>query len=403
MSQGQLPTQKATRQQTKHQNRSLVLKTIFERASISRADIARATSLTRTTVSEIVADLMTQGLVEEIGLGTSMGGKSPILLSLVPDSRRLLGLDLGQDQFSGAVINLRGEVKQTITLPVRDRNGEDALAQVYEIIDRLLRADPQRPVGIGVGTPGLVNTRDGIVVHAVNLDWQDLPLGHLLRARYELPVYILNDSQAAAMGEFTYGEGNNTGDNLVVVSVRHGIGAGIIIGGQLFQGDGGGAGEIGHVVVVPDGGLVCHCGNRGCLETVASSQAVVNRVQAMQALSTAPIPADARGQVTLDSVERAFSAGDPDVRRIVLQAGDYLGLAISSVVGTLNIRKIVLSGDMTCFGAPWLEAIRRTLAKSSLARLAQDTQVEIGQVSGNRVILGASALLLGDYSLLINP
>jgi N-acetylglucosamine repressor len=399
---GQLPTQKATRQQTKHHNRSLVLNTIFEHDSISRAAIARGTSLTRTTVSEIVTDLMALGLVEEIGLGTSIGGKSPILLSLVPDSRRLIGLDLGQTQFSGAVLNLRGEIMQTTTLPIRDRNGDDALAQVYEIIDRLLRADQHRPVGIGVGTPGLVNTRDGVVINAVNLDWQDLPLAHLLRSRYELPVYVLNDSQAAAMGEFTYGEGNNTGDNLVVVSVRHGIGAGIVIGGQLFQGDGGGAGEIGHVVVVPEGGLVCHCGNRGCLETVASSQAVVNRVQAMRARSTPPLRAGDRGEITLDDVERAFTAGDPDVRRVVLEAGSYLGLALSSVVGTLNIRKIVLSGDMTRFGAAWLQAVRQMLAKSSLARLAQDTQVEIGQVSGNRVILGASAMLLGDYSLLFS-
>jgi len=400
---GQLPTQKATRQQTKHHNRSLVLKTIFEHASTSRAAIARGTSLTRTTVSEIVADLMAQGLVEETGLGASIGGKSPILLSLVPDSRRLIGVDLGQSLFSGAVLNLRGEVKQAVTLPARGRNGDEALAQVYEIIDRLLRIDQQRPVGIGVGTPGLVNTRDGVVVNAVNLDWQDLPLAHLLRSRYELPVYVLNDSQAAAMGEFTYGQGNNTSENLVVVSVRHGIGAGIIIGGQLFQGDGGGAGEIGHVVVVPEGGLVCHCGNRGCLETVASSQAVVNRVQAMRAHSTAPLLAGAQGEVGLDLVERAFSAGDAEVRQVVLEAGNYLGLAISSMVGTLNIRKIVLSGDMTRFGAAWLDAIRQTLARSSLSRLAQDTQVEIGQVSGNRVILGASALLLGDYSLLLGP
>ena len=257
--------QKATRQQTKEHNRNLVLKTIFEHASISRAQIARITSLTRTTVSEIVADLIAEGLVNEIGVGSSIGGKSPILISLNENARYLIGLDLAQYQFSGAVINLRGQIQEMVSLPVNNRNGDEALALVYKIIDQLVQDEYQPLVGIGVGTPGLVNTRDGVVVNAVNLDWRDLPLAHLLRSRYQLPAYVLNDSQAAAMGEYTYGEGRNTENNLVVVHVGHGIGAGIVINGQLFQGDGGGAGEIGHVVVARDSLLQCRCGNRGCL------------------------------------------------------------------------------------------------------------------------------------------
>src|SRR3990170_3585828 len=192
--------QKATRQQTKEHNRSLALTTIFEHASISRAEIARITSLTRATVSEIVSDLMAESLVEEIGLGTSIGGKSPILISLVDNSRYLIGLDLAQNQFSGAIINLRGQIQETINLPVNNRNGDEALALVYQIIDNLVRDEFQPLVGIGVGAPGLVNTRKGVVVNAVNLDWRDLPLAHLLETRYQLPVFVLNDNHAAAMG-----------------------------------------------------------------------------------------------------------------------------------------------------------------------------------------------------------
>lgn len=393
---------KATRQQTKEHNRNLVLRTIFEHSSISRAQIARLTGLTRTTVSEIVTDLISEGLVNEIGVGSSIGGKSPILISLDENSRYLIGLDLAQYQFSGAIINLRGQIQEMVSLPVNDRNGDEALALVYKIIDELIQDQNQPLVGIGVGTPGLVNTRDGVVVNAVNLDWRDLPLAHLLHARYQLPAYVLNDSQAAAMGEFTYGEGHNAENNLVVVHVGHGIGAGIVINGQLFQGDGGGAGEIGHVVVAGDNPLPCRCGNYGCLETVASAQAVVKHAQELARESADSILANTPDEITITTLEKAFTAGDPLARRVVLEAGHFLGMAISSLVGTLNIHKIILSGTMTRFGTEWLDTIRETMTKTSLSRLAKETLVDIGQLGGNRIVLGASALLLSDYSLLFN-
>ena len=391
---------KATRQHTKEHNRNLVLKTIFEHDSISRAEIARVTSLTRTTVSDIVADLLGESLVSEIGVGSSLGGKSPILLSLAEDSRYLIGLDLARNQFRGAIVNLRGITRELVTLPVNSNNGAEALALVYEILDRLMQASCFPLVGIGIGTPGLVNITEGVVINSVNLDWKDLPLAHLMEERYHLPVYILNDSQAAAMGEYTYGKGHSSDSNLIVINARHGIGAGIVINGRLFQGDGGGAGEIGHVVVVPEGGQLCRCGNRGCLETVASTQALIKQVQSLVAQSIPTQLSHSSQEITLDTIEQAFSNGDPLARQAVLETGHYMGMAISSLVGTLNIQKIVLTGDMTRFGTPWLEAIQGMISQSTLSRLAQDTKIEIGQLGGNDIILGASAMLVNNYSLL---
>jgi N-acetylglucosamine repressor len=393
---------KATHQQTKEHNRNLVLKTIFEHASTSRAEVARITNLTRTTVSEIVSDLIDEGLVTEIGMGSSIGGKSPILISLVDDSRYIIGLDLANSQFYGAVINLRGETREWVSLPVNDSNGIEALALVYEIIDQLTRGEFKPLVGIGVGTPGLVNTRDGVVVNAVNLAWNNLPLEQLLQVRYGLPVFVLNDSQAAAMGEYTYGESSKAGESLIVINVRHGIGAGIVIDGKLFQGDGGGAGEIGHVVVVHTGGLPCRCGNTGCLETVASTQAVVNHARQLVQMAALPALPEDPENITLATLEKDFQAGDPLACKVVLEAGYYMGIAIANMVGTLNIHKVILSGDMTRFGERWLDEIRRTVEQSSLAGLVKETQINIGRLGGNRIALGASALLLSDYSLLFN-
>src|SRR5688572_13569013 len=269
--------QKATHQQTKQHNRDLVLRTIFSNDSISRAEVARVTNLTRTTVSDVVNGLLTESLVQEVGRGESIGGKSPILLGIVPDSRYLIGLNLAQDKFIGAIVNLRGEIKELVEVPVPDGNGKNALEFVYQIIDQLLKKKIRPIMGIGVGTPGLVNTREGIVVNAVNLEWQDLPLGQLLEKKYKIPVSILNDSQATAIGEFVYG-GHANDENLIVVNVKHGIGSGILVNGRLFQGDGGGAGEIGHVVVQENGEL-CRCGKHGCLETISSTRAVLKELK----------------------------------------------------------------------------------------------------------------------------
>ncbi len=394
---------KATQQQTKEHNRNLVLKTFFGHESISRADVARVTSLTRTTVSEIVADLVGEGLVREVGVGSSRGGKSPILLSLVADSRHVIGLDLAHDGFSGAIINLRGEIRQTIDQPVPDGNGDAALTSVYQLLDKLVGSARQPLIGIGIGTPGLVDAGHGIVVDAVNLDWRNLPLGRLVEERYHLPVSVLNDSQAAAVGEYTFGEGHQPDSNLIVINVRYGIGAGIIINGQIFHGDGGGAGEIGHVVVVRDGGTPCRCGRLGCLETVASARAVVQRAQVMARHSEDSLLAAAPESITFDFLEQAFAAGDPLARQVVLEAGRFMGMAISSLVGTLNIRKILITGEMTRFGEPLLDSVKETLSHTMLARLVQSTQVQVGQLGRNDVVLGASALILKNYALLFQP
>lgn len=379
-----MSTKKATHQQTKQHNRDLVLKTIIDHDVISRAGIARCTNLTRATVSDMVAILTREGLVKEIGYGESIGGKAPILLSLVADSRYLLGLNLAQDKFIGAVVNLRGEIRDFVEYPVNGNNKEQALELVYRILDELTQKEWKPLVGIGVGTPGLVNTRDGVIVSAVNLEWQDLPLGQLLETRYKIPVLVLNDSQATAIGEFVYG-GEHPGDqNLVVVNVRHGIGAGILVNGRLFQGDGGRAGEIGHVVV-QEGGDLCRCGNRGCLETISSATAVLKKLDL----------------ASLDQVQSAFEAGDPNAQQVVTNAAHYLGLSLAGIIGALNIQKIILTGDMTRFGVTWLETVDASMRNAALSRLFENTTLELGKLDYRACILGASAfLMLNGYSLL---
>ena len=385
---------KATHRRTRAHNEALVLRAVYDYAPISRADVARLTGLTRTTVSEVVGELLDEGLVREIGRGRSSGGKAPILLEVVEDARHVVGLDLGERRFVGALVNLRGSIRVSRSIDVADLDGEEALRAVYRLVDDLLAASPRPPLGIGVGTPGLVESATGTIRWAVNLDWQDLPLGALLRDRYDLPVRVVNDSQAAAYAEYLFVDGPRV-PNLVAIKVGRGIGAGIVLGGELFQGDAFGAGEVGHVRLVDDG-APCRCGRTGCLETVASSRAVLARAARLAAerRSSRLHQAARRGSLDLEDLAAAVAAGDPLAREVVETAGRALGRAVAGIVATLNPRRIVLLGPLAALGEPWLEAVRDELGRSALAPLVAETEVILGRSSADVVVLGSSALLL---------
>jgi N-acetylglucosamine repressor len=373
---------KASHGSVRAHNERLVFATVFDSGQVSRADVARATGLTRPTVSDVMSTLLERGLVQEVGRGPSTGGKAPILLRVPADARHIVVVHLGEFAFRGAVLNLRGEVLTDVEVPAEDLYGEEALENVRDLVRRLVATADRPLVGIGVGVPGLANTDTGTIIESVNLGWRDLPLGPMLQESHGLPVYVANDGQATALAEHVFG-GRRT-ENLFVVTVGRGIGAGVVLDRVLYQGDGWGAGEIGHTVVVDDG-VECRCGNRGCLETVASSRAI------FQSLSDGPPESPRR---SLATTLEAFSSGDSKVRQVVLEAGRQLGAALAGVIGALDIHRIVLTGPVTAFGSAWLDALRESMASRALQRLSGQTTVELGVLGEDAVLLGASALLL---------
>jgi len=375
-----LPT-KATHQQTRVHNERLVVRTLYDFGPISRAEVARLTGLTRTTVSDVVAVLLDDGVVREVGRGPSSGGKAPILVEVDHEARLVVGLDLGEEHFAGSLVNLRGEIRRTVALPVDGRDGDAAVQLVFDLLDRLLEGSTAPLLGIGIGTPGLVDSRTGTIRRAVNLDWRDLALGTIVAERYGVPVNVANDSQAAALAEYTFA-GENRVPNLIAIRVGPGVGAGLILRGALFQGDGSGAGEIGHTVV-DDHGALCRCGRTGCLETVAGMRAIEARAAA------------ATGRETdLEAIRMAADAGEAWATEIVEDAGAALGKAIAALVGALDVQRIVLLGPVTALGDRWLDAVRREAASRALALLADDVDIQVGRQTTNVVIRGASSLLV---------
>jgi len=384
-------SKKATHERTRHYNSQLVLRTIYESGQISRAQIARVTRLTRPTVSDVVSDWMTQGLVEEVGLAPSGGGRRPILLSVVDNARYLIGLDLGREDFRGALINLRGVIQHRVNLPLMDGDGDAALALVYNLVDALMQSADSPLLGIGIGTPGLVDAENGIVYEAVNLNWHQIPLRHLLQERYNLPVYMANDCQAAAFGEYTFGSGDSSKD-LVVIQVGWGVGAGIVHDGMLLHGNPYGAGEIGHISVVEPGEL-CQCGKSGCLETISNTRAILRQVRAAASALSVPLPVPPE-RLTFDMVQALFDGGDVAVRQVVQDVGRALGAAAAYLVGVLGGCRILIAGRVTGFGACLLDAIRTEVAQRTLPALAENTEIGFVSLGADIALRGTSALLL---------
>jgi glucokinase-like ROK family protein len=387
---------KATQQQTKAHNDGLVLSIIYEADEISRAAIARRTALSRTSVGEAVTELLERGLVEETGRGRPALGKPPILLRVRSDARQLIGVDLSGADFRGAVINLRGDVRHAVSVSRDGKSGTAALELVYTLVDRLVAAADAPLLGLGIGTPGVIDRGRGGPVHwAVNLDWLDVPLRDLLELRYRLPVQVLNDSQAAAMGEYFFGAPHATG-NLVVIKCEEGLGAGVVVDGRLLHGDHFGAGEIGHLVLM-ENGRACQCGNRGCLETVASASAILRAVRAAALAQPGSVLHDQAMRdepFEMKAVLSACQAGDPDTLAVVRQAGRVLGQAVATLVATLDVQDVVIAGRVTELGDALLDVAREEMLRRALAVLARSTQIQVSPMGEDITALGAAAVLL---------
>ncbi len=389
---------KATRQHTKEHNMRLVLKTIFaHEKGVSRADIARLTGLTRATVSEIVGELVEQGLVEEKGVAPSMGGKPPILVGIAQNNRLILSVDVSNDEYRGALVNLRGEIVLETVLPVGHLQGDKALEAAFALTDDLIAKASAPVLGLGISTPGLIDPQEGVVYQAVNRGWVDLPLKRLFVERYGTPVFVANDSHMIALAELSFGDGQ-TCSNLVAIKVSEGIGTGIVLNRQLFFGDGFGAGEIGHLVVV-ENGAPCTCGNRGCLEVVASTRAIEQQIQeAIRQVPDSLLAAlvASSGSSSLSALGEAVRQSDPIALEMVSALGRHLGVAVAALISVLNIHCIFFYGPIRQLGTSLLEAVQAEVRRRVLRRMANATRIVFSALGEDASLLGASALVLSQ-------
>jgi predicted NBD/HSP70 family sugar kinase len=356
---------KVVPEDARRHNRSLVLRSLFHAGPQSRADLARWTGLTRVTISDVVSELLADGLVEEAGRRAPNGaGKPGTLLAIVSRARALLCVDLsGHERFQAAVVDLAGTVLHREVAERRGRTGDEALELVVGLVDDVLALAPAPVLGVGVGSPGVVDA-EGVVREAPNLGWRDLPLAALVAERARLPVHVANDANAAVLAEYAFGSA--AAPSLLLVRIGQGVGAGVLIDGHLVVGDGFAAGEIGHVVV-HDRGEPCACGRRGCLERSVAVPLLRERVADQDAAGT---------------------------RRVLRAAGRSLGIALAPVIGALNLREVVLSGPNDLLDGPFREAALDALASRTMPAVGGNVELRMSALGEDGVVLGAATLVL---------
>ena len=372
-----------------------MLRLIWREREISRAEIARRTELARSTVSEIVVELLRTGLIAEVGAGKSRGGRRPIVLQFQDESCGILGVDMGGAHVAVALTNLRGEVLawEERRHPVRtDPEGTRAL--ILELCETCIakwRRSTRRLVGIGVAVPCPVDPRHPDRLSELVLpDWHGHSGFALLRERYGIPVLLDNDANMGALAERWWGAGRDVA-NFAYIKVATGVGSGHVIDGKIYRGATGVAGEIGHLAIDPHG-EPCICGLRGCLGTLVGQAALVARANNL--LAEYPRSVLAGGPPTVTAIENAALAGDPLALRVVREAADYLGIAVAGMLNLMNPAMVIIGGDLAPLGELLLEPLRETVRRRTLVSSIEAAEVRTSALGPQAVAVGAATLVL---------
>jgi predicted NBD/HSP70 family sugar kinase len=373
----------------RERNRVLVLDALRSHGRTSRAELARVTALSRTTVSGLVNDLIERGLIVEHGAASgSQPGRPGVLLSLNSAAGTALAFDFGHTHLRVAIADLASNIlaEEELELDV-DRSALAALDSAAELADKVLSSAGvswEGVIGAAMGLPGPIDDETGVVGSSVILPgWAGLRPVEEIERRIGLHVTVDNDANLAVLGEARFGAARGAGD-VIYVKVSSGIGAGIMLGGRLHRGVSGSAGEFGHVLVDPDG-TICRCGNRGCLETVAASGTVVELLRRSHG-----------EQLTVADVLARAAAGDAGPRRALLDAGRAVGQALANLSNVTNPERIVIGGELGGPGTPLLEGVEDSLTRYALPAALDALTVVGGQLGVRAEVLGALSLVIGD-------
>ncbi len=380
----------------KNLNKHVALDLIrFSPMGISRIELSRELGLTRAAVTAIVSDLILAGLVRETNGGTS-GGRRPIFLEVNPKGGLVVGVDIGATHVTLILADYLAQVIDEISAPLNILQGpEVCLAYVDSLMKSWLEKmgmDLPRIFSIAVGVPGPIVTDAGMVSGPpIMPGWDRFPIRQWLQNAWGCPISLGNDAEFGALGEWAYGAGRGE-KNLAYIKVGTGIGAGLLMDGQIYRGSTGSAGEIGHITL-EENGPACTCGNRGCLEALAGGRAIARKaIQAVrrgERTSLSEItPLDS---ITAREVIVAARKGDRLSQCLVQEAGYYLGTAIASMVNLFNPSMVVIGGGVAQVGDLLLDPVRKTVKERSLLVASQAVSITAAVLGRRSSGMGAVA------------
>ena len=370
-------------------NRLRIVDFLRTNGTASRAELARRTGLSRSTVSTLVADLQRRGLVAERAgqfAGEGQPGRPAALLELDPSAAAAVGIDFDHDKVRVAVSDLsRSVLAEASAAHDVDHDAQTALDLAAQLTEQVLEQaglERERLLGVGIALAGPIDHDKG-ALHPSDVlpGWANVDAARELEERLDTPAYVDNDANLGALAEVTLGAGRNA-RFAAFLSMSSGIGAGIIVDGRPYRGPRGTAGEIGHFVVDPQG-PICRCGNRGCLETLASGPALLRLVHASR-----------EEELTVKQMIELARNGDAGCRRAIADAGQVVGGVVAGLVNLFSPEMVVIGGDLGEAGDLLLDPLREAVRRDALPAAATDLKVVAGELGERANLLGALALVL---------
>lgn len=385
-------------------NLSLILRSIHYEAPLSRARLASLTGLNKSTVSSLVEELLNLRLIHETGMNSAGAGRPATLLEINPQAGYVVGVEFGVDFVSVALTDFLGQVLwRQFSEADPAASLENTLAQVMKLVDAALQIARQNLwplLGMGVAIPGTVDLDNGLLVFAPNLHWHNVPLRRIFSEHSGLKVFVENDANAAAIAEHLFGVARQCKD-FIFVFAGVGIGGGLFLNGSLYRGRNGYAGELGHSPIMAEPyQSLCRCGNRGCWETYANQDSIIQRLRSC--LETEPagiLPSllkDPSVTLSIPIIKHAADLGDAASIESFAQAGAAMGQGFASLINIFNPEKIVLGGPLSLAGEYLLPAIQRAVLQHSMPGIVQQSDVFLSRFGPDASLIGAVAIVADD-------
>lgn len=368
-------------------NRQIVLNYFRDCSPISRAAIAKETTLNRSSVSTIVEALHMQGLIEEIGMGNSSGGRKPTLLKLKTGKPVALGVDITPRITTIAVADMGGKILENEDFAtVADIT--EMTAAIIEKVSRFVNLFKKNKLEIGISVPGITDYMTGNVLYVPYFQWRDWNISRILAEKTNLNVIIENDANAIALAEMWFGEKKiREIKNFITVLVSEGIGTGIIFDGEIYRGEKGAAGEFGHMIVGENAPVLCSCGSRNCWEALASEKAAIARYNLLLPKN------DCRQLTNIDELIDNARRGEQNALRALRETGRFLGIGISNLIVGLSPQAVIVSGGIV---RAWdiISDELNTMASRSVRNGLSDTYLTTSTLGVRPALIGAVNLVL---------
>lgn len=389
-------------------NKKQILKIILEKGPISRIEISKYLNISRPTTTSYINELISSRLIEETGKSksTPLGGKKAVLIKFNEKAGYILGVMIGVKNTRIALADLNSNILKSIKIPTEQWLGpEHVIKKIIVNLELVIKESGISKgdfIGIGIGSPGLVDSKTGTVIFSPNMeDWKNIALKEIIERQAGLPVFIENECRVQAIAEKKFGLAKKLKD-FVCFEIGTGVGTGVYVGDKLLIGIKGMAGELGHVTINIDDSRVCHCGNTGCLESLCSTKSLLDDIKEKFKNE------NYKGSIDFENLKEEelyelYEQGNEIVVKNVEKNAEYLGIGISNAVKIFSPKLIIIHGEVIKFGEKYLNIVKNSVAKNTFPMVQEVYDIQFSKLGENVGLIGVTSIVFDRIFNLDNP